>query len=147
MTIDFLKEFEFNQLISYFGKMAINTFTISNEDLSKSTGSGIYLSAAAIDHSCSPNCIIIFNGIELSIRSISKDIKRIDNQVCFITYVSIFYCINLKSLKARISYINLLSTKEERHNELEKQYYFKCQDEKEMVVIFTLKIKFLKIFI
>jgi hypothetical protein len=91
MTTDFLKEFELNQLISYFGKMAINTFTISNEDLSKSTGSGIYLSAAAIDHSCSPNCIIIFNGIELSIRSISKDVKRIDNQVCF-THLAKLYC-------------------------------------------------------
>lgn len=43
MMEEFLQEFQINQLISCFGKMVINTFMISNEDLSGSTGSGIYL--------------------------------------------------------------------------------------------------------
>ena len=29
----------------------------------------------------------------------------------------------------------MLNTSEERHDELEKQYYFKCQDSKETVII------------
>lgn len=65
-----------------------------------------YNSAASIDHSCSPNCVIIFNGINLTVRTLEK----LSNQN-----------------EARLSYINLLNTKEDRQDMLLKQYYFKCQ--------------------
>ena len=88
-TTELYRGLELSQIISCFGKMVINTFMISNEDLSKSLGAGIYLSASAMDHSCSPNCIVIFNGIELSIRSISKDLKSIDQVNCLMVEINL----------------------------------------------------------
>jgi SET and MYND domain-containing protein len=75
MGVEFLSNFSIKQLISYFGKMKINALSISNEDLSSCIGTGLYLSASSLNHSCYPNSVVIFNGTRLIVRSIA-DIKK-----------------------------------------------------------------------
>lgn len=40
-------------------------------------GTGIYLGASILDHSCEPNAVATFNGITLNIRAL-KDITNFD---------------------------------------------------------------------
>lgn len=47
--------------------MCINSFNICDEEL-KSLGTGIYLGASILDHSCNPNVVAIFKGALLNIR-------------------------------------------------------------------------------
>jgi hypothetical protein len=56
--------------------MIINTFSISNQDLSRSIGTGLYLSAASLDHNCDPNCVVIFDGIEMSIEPLRSLLNK-----------------------------------------------------------------------
>jgi hypothetical protein len=59
-------------------KLECNAFTVVDYDLSSITGIGLYTKAAAINHSCDPNCCQTFNissSATLSIRAI-KDIKK-----------------------------------------------------------------------
>lgn len=106
MGFEFIEKFKTKDLISYFGKLVINTFSISNNDMSETVGSGLYLSLSSIDHSCNPNCVVIFNGIKASIKVINE-----------------FETIQ----KAFISYTEILSTKNTRQKYLQKNYYFKCK--------------------
>ena len=62
--------------------------------------------ARFINHSCDPNCTVIFEGKSLVLRTI-KDVDSFDD--------------------LRISYTNLLDTKETRREKLAQQYYFSCQ--------------------
>ncbi len=75
MGLEFLSNFNIKQLISYFGKMKINALSISNEDLSLSIASGLYLSASSLNHSCYPNSVVIFDGPRLYVKAIT-DIKK-----------------------------------------------------------------------
>ena len=56
-------------------KLECNAFTAVDHDLSSITGIGLYTKAAAINHSCEPNCCQTFNSSILSIRT-TKQIKR-----------------------------------------------------------------------
>lgn len=49
--------------------MCINSFNIIDSEM-KTLGTGIYLAASIIDHSCEPTAVAIFNGITLYIRSL-----------------------------------------------------------------------------
>lgn len=107
MGVDFLeKNFKTDQLISYFGKMVINSFSISNEN-EGNIGTAIYLSASSLDHSCDPNCAVLFNGIEMSI----KVIKKFD----------------LNQESPAISYTELIMSRKKRQEMLLDNYYFKCK--------------------
>jgi [histone H3]-lysine4/36 N-trimethyltransferase SMYD len=57
--------------------MIINSLNISNEELTETLGSGLYLSAASLNHSCDPNCVIVFNGIQLKVK-ILKEFSHIN---------------------------------------------------------------------
>lgn len=49
--------------------MCINSFNILNQEM-QSLGTGMYLGASVIDHSCTPNAVAVFEGTVLYIRAL-----------------------------------------------------------------------------
>ncbi|KAL4714622.1 hypothetical protein ACJJTC_019685 [Scirpophaga incertulas] len=95
------------ELMGLYGRMIINSFTILDIDMN-SIGTGVYLAASILDHSCSPNAVATFDGKTINIRA-TKDMTYLDwSQI-------------------RISYIDLMKTAYERQTELLDNYYFLCQ--------------------
>lgn len=68
-------------------------------------GTGLYKNASLINHSCNPNCVAIFEGTTLSIRTI-RDVE------CGEEFL--------------MSYVNLLETTDVRLMELNEGYMFNC---------------------
>lgn len=56
--------------------MCINSFNICNQDF-QCIGTGIYLAASILDHSCEPNAVAIFEGTTLNIRT-TKPLEGLD---------------------------------------------------------------------
>lgn len=98
------------ELMGIYGRMCINSFTILDGEM-LSIGTGIYLGASIMDHSCEPNAVATFDGPVITVRT-TKDLAP------------------LNWAQIRISYIDLLKTPYERQCELKKTYYFLCQCEK-----------------
>ena len=48
-----------SDVIDIYGKVVINSFTITNNSLNP-IGQGVYLGASVLDHSCAPNAIWYF---------------------------------------------------------------------------------------
>jgi [histone H3]-lysine4/36 N-trimethyltransferase SMYD len=94
------------EFLGIYGRLCINSFNILDDDLN-SIGTGIYLAASILDHSCKPNAVATFEGPQLSIRLI-EDIPE------------------LKWDQIRISYVELLDLPETRKGDLKKAYYFDC---------------------
>ena len=69
------KECSLERCVEVLEKLECNAFTAVDHDLSSITGIGLYTKAAAINHSCEPNCCQTFNSSILSIRT-TKQIKR-----------------------------------------------------------------------
>lgn len=59
--------------------MCINAFNILDDNLN-TIGSGIYLAASVLNHSCVPNATATFDGIELRIGAI-MDIEHTDPEL------------------------------------------------------------------
>lgn len=87
--------------------MCVNSFTICNQEM-QSLGTGIYLAASIIDHSCQPNAVATFQGTTIQIRSIQR-IPSFDWS------------------KVLISYTDTLNTIRNIQEELQSTYYFLCQ--------------------
>lgn len=98
------------EFLGIYGRLCINSFNILDDDLN-SIGTGIYLAASILDHSCKPNAVATFDGTQLSIRLI-EDIPELNWQ------------------KIRISYIDQMDLPETRRAELKKSYYFECDCER-----------------
>ncbi|KNC87053.1 hypothetical protein, variant [Sphaeroforma arctica JP610] len=81
-----------------------NSFTILDDEMME-CGVGIYPLASNFNHSCDPNVVITFNGFELQARLI-RNVHTGDEMT--------------------ISYIDNAKPREERRNQLRKQYYFNC---------------------
>lgn len=94
------------ELLGIYGRMCINSFNIVNGEM-QAVGTGIYLAPSILDHSCSPNAVVTFEGIELRLQMI-QDLP----------------VLNWDSIK--ISYIDLLNSNADRLNELKERYYFDC---------------------
>ncbi|GAB1605070.1 N-lysine methyltransferase SMYD2-like, partial [Argonauta hians] len=97
-------------LFEMYGKMLINCFAIPDEDYTFTIGTGLYLASSKMDHSCSPNVLITYNGTEQSVRAL----RYIEDPVAdkmFITYVD----------NDRPSWI--------RKDYLQKNYFFDCSCE------------------
>ncbi|XP_060526173.1 histone-lysine N-methyltransferase SMYD3-like isoform X2 [Cylas formicarius] len=94
------------EFMGIYGRMCINSFNICNQEL-QSLGTGIYLAASIIDHSCEPNALAVFEGTTLYVRSLEK-----------------MSCLDWS--KVRISYIDVMGSTEDRLRELQKTYYFLC---------------------
>jgi len=75
MSEDFIRNFMMKDLISIYGKLLINSLSITNEDMSISLGSGLYLGISSIDHSCYPNCVVVFDGVEASVKVIRRPLE------------------------------------------------------------------------
>jgi [histone H3]-lysine4/36 N-trimethyltransferase SMYD len=98
------------EFLGIYGRLCINSFNILDDDLN-SVGTGIYLAASILDHSCKPNAVAVFDGPQLSIRLI-EDIPELNWQ------------------NIRISYIDQMDLPETRRAELKKAYYFDCDCER-----------------
>lgn len=92
-------------LFELFCRLVINTLTIHDTIDLKSIGYGLYLDATVYNHSCIPTCHTVFNGISLSIRTISDEVNN----------------------EWTINYIDLLERYENRQEFLRENYYFNCQ--------------------
>lgn len=73
----------------------------------QSIGTGIYLAPSIIDHSCSPNAVVTFDGFTLRVQ-LTKELPTLD-------WADI-----------RISYIELMNSTCDRMKELRERYYFDC---------------------
>lgn len=95
------------ELMGLYGRMCVNSFNICNPEL-QSLGTGIYLGASILDHSCCPNALATFQGTTLYVRNL----ERLDS---------------LDFSKIFISYIDVMATTKDRQTELLQTYYFLCQ--------------------
>ncbi|XP_072804729.1 histone-lysine N-methyltransferase SMYD3 isoform X2 [Vicugna pacos] len=81
-----------------------NSFTICNAEMQE-VGVGLYPSMSLLNHSCDPNCSIVFNGPHLLLRAV-RDIEAGE--------------------ELTICYLDMLMTSEERRKQLRDQYCFEC---------------------
>jgi len=85
-------------------RISCNSFTITNSELN-SVGTGVYRTASLMNHSCDPNCIALFDGADICIRSIKK-IQPGEELV--------------------LTYVSLISPLEIRQADLKEGYMFEC---------------------
>jgi len=95
----------FNNLLGFLYWLTCNCFDILDDDMN-SVGIGIVEKACLINHSCVPNCVAIFEGSAVSIRSI-KPIKNGE--------------------EITISYIESIIKRKDAQTELQERYFFKCK--------------------
>lgn len=87
-----------------FAKLISNSFTICNAEMQE-VGVGIYPSMSLLNHSCDPNCCIVFSGPHLLLHAV-RDIKA--------------------GAELTICYLDMLMTSEGRQKQLRDQYCFEC---------------------
>ncbi|KAJ7425210.1 SET and MYND domain containing 3 [Willisornis vidua] len=100
-----------------------NCFTISNGEM-QDVGVGLYPSMSLLNHSCDPNCVIVFEGYQLLLRSVRE--IQIGEELT-------------------ISYIESLMPTSERQKQLLRQYCFECdcllcQNQEKWALKFLVKI-------
>ncbi|KAL6032500.1 hypothetical protein STEG23_013380, partial [Scotinomys teguina] len=81
-----------------------NSFTICNAEMQE-VGVGLYPSMSLLNHSCDPNCSIVFNGPHLLLRAVREIEAGEELTIC---------------------YLDMLMTSEERRKQLRDQYCFEC---------------------
>ena len=102
-----LGDVSFEYLLMIYGKLSINQHAIMSPSLEEKIGTGLYIGASAIDHSCSPNAVYVTkNGKDLSVRAIEKVNKFSDVRIC---------------------YINVKGDTNTRKKELKEHYFFDCK--------------------
>ncbi|GAB1285777.1 Histone-lysine N-methyltransferase SMYD3 [Apodemus speciosus] len=79
-----------------------NSFTICNAEMQE-VGVGLYPSMSLLNHSCDPNCSIVFNGPHLLLRAVREIEAGEELTIC---------------------YLDMLMTSEERRKQLRDQYCF-----------------------
>ncbi|VDM37742.1 unnamed protein product [Toxocara canis] len=95
-----------SELLDVFGKVMVNVFTISNDDLN-TIGLGLYLGLSVLDHSCDPDAFVLFDGTKAILRPLKQAITAYDESL-------------------RISYCDLLDLTAMRQNQLKQQFFFIC---------------------
>ncbi|KAM4693770.1 histone-lysine N-methyltransferase SMYD3 isoform 3-T3 [Discoglossus pictus] len=58
-------------ILEYFGKVTCNSFTISDGEM-QDVAVGLYPSMSLLNHSCDPNCVIVFEGKCLLLRTVKE---------------------------------------------------------------------------
>ncbi|XP_043551361.1 histone-lysine N-methyltransferase SMYD3 isoform X1 [Chiloscyllium plagiosum] len=91
-------------LLHLFGQVTCNCFTISDGEMQE-IGVGLYPSMSLLNHSCDPNCVIVFDRKQLQLHAIRQ--IQADEELT-------------------ISYIDVMATSPERRRQLETQYCFTC---------------------
>ncbi|XP_063773876.1 histone-lysine N-methyltransferase SMYD3 isoform X2 [Pseudophryne corroboree] len=92
------------QILDYFSKLTCNSFTISDGEMQE-VGVGVYPSMSLLNHSCDPNCVIVFEGTCLHLRTV-KEIA--------------------KGEELTISYIDVKMPSHLRQMQFQRQYCFTC---------------------
>uniref|UniRef100_A0A915AVM7 MYND-type domain-containing protein n=2 Tax=Parascaris univalens TaxID=6257 RepID=A0A915AVM7_PARUN len=87
----------------------INRHAISDDGYLEEIGKGLYLDLCAYDHSCRPNAIYTCKGFVATLRALDLTVNLLDRTTTF------------------YSYIDLLSTTQERRKLLRDTWYFDCQ--------------------
>ncbi|XP_070590180.1 histone-lysine N-methyltransferase SMYD3 isoform X3 [Erythrolamprus reginae] len=87
-----------------FAKVTSNCFTISNGEMQE-VGVGLYPSMSLLNNSCDPNCVVIFEGPQLHLRSIRE--MHLGEELT-------------------ISYTETVMPTLERQKTLKRQYCFEC---------------------
>ncbi|NWT36821.1 SMYD3 methyltransferase, partial [Rissa tridactyla] len=87
-----------------FLQVTCNCFTISNGEM-QDVGVGLYPSMSLLNHSCDPNCVIVFEGYQLLLHSVRE--IQIGEELT-------------------VSYIESLMPTSERQKQLMRQYCFEC---------------------
>ncbi|XP_034536700.1 histone-lysine N-methyltransferase SMYD3 [Notolabrus celidotus] len=90
--------------LSLIAKVTCNCFTISDGELQE-VGVGLYPSLSLLNHNCRPNCVMVFEGTNLRLRAV-QDIDAGE--------------------ELTISYIETLTSTDNRQKQLEEQYHFIC---------------------
>ncbi|XP_029449811.1 histone-lysine N-methyltransferase SMYD3 [Rhinatrema bivittatum] len=93
-----------SNILEYFAKVTCNSFTISDGEMQE-VGVGLYPSMSLLNHSCDPNCVIVFEGRCLLLRTIRE--------------------IQLGE-ELTISYIDVMMPTADRQIQLKRQYCFEC---------------------
>ncbi|CAG8484523.1 17759_t:CDS:2, partial [Dentiscutata erythropus] len=96
-----------SEMLDLFCRMTENSFSILDGEMI-AFGVGIYPNASLLNHSCRPNCVVIFENSKLMVRCI----EPINNDQELV-----------------INYVDLSLPVEERRKELRKQYFFLCNCE------------------
>ncbi|TRY59154.1 hypothetical protein DNTS_032402 [Danionella cerebrum] len=100
---------EHQALLTLFSQVHCNGFTVEDEELSN-LGLAIFPDIALLNHSCSPNVIVTYRGINAEVRAVQ----------------SISAGQEVSILKIFTSYIDLLYPCEDRMERLRDMYYFNC---------------------
>ncbi|KHJ96467.1 kinase domain protein [Oesophagostomum dentatum] len=90
----------------------INRHAISDRGYMNEIGKGLYLDLCAYDHSCRPNTIYTCNGFIATLRALNPNVAMEDKTKTF------------------YSYIDLLSSQQQRKKQLKDTWYFDCQCER-----------------
>ncbi|VDP93566.1 unnamed protein product, partial [Echinostoma caproni] len=119
------------ELFILFCQIRINSFVITDHH-GADLALGIFLEAARLDHSCKPNVEYLFSGkyiLCLALENIThrseaaKNLARHGTEDTKSRGLRSVYGIRCK---ARISYIDPMSTTSGRNEALQKRYFFKC---------------------
>jgi SET and MYND domain-containing protein len=110
------------EMLNLFSKFSTNNFNITNPEM-QPIGIGLYPTAALLNHSCSPNCVVVFDGTKIKVRAIQN--VAVGEEVT-------------------IPYVEVGVAKEERQKDLQDHFYFTCQCNKCQDDEFNLKLKALR---
>jgi len=102
-----------------FGRIAVNSYGVTDELGSSDIGTAIYLDASRLDHSCKPNAVTSFHGTSAHIRALEPIPKA---------YLDLGPKKMLSRIRTTYSVVDLLqlaSTKK-RREKLKKKYLFEC---------------------
>ncbi|KAM8945522.1 histone-lysine N-methyltransferase SMYD3 [Pelodytes ibericus] len=91
-------------ILELFGKVTCNSFTISDGEM-QDIGVGLYPSMSLLNHSCDPNCVIVFEGRCLFLRTVKEIPKGEELTIC---------------------YIDVMMPSHKRQDQLQRQYCFTC---------------------
>uniref|UniRef100_A0A0R3RN83 SET domain-containing protein n=1 Tax=Elaeophora elaphi TaxID=1147741 RepID=A0A0R3RN83_9BILA len=94
-----------------FCKTAINSHSV-HTNAGDEIGLALDLGVSAYDHSCRPNCSLVFDGFHAYLRPLTSETNASD------------------TLTARISYIDIGRSRYQRQKELKSKWYFDCQCER-----------------
>lgn len=94
------------ELFKVYCKTVINAFVIT-DDQRYPVSVGLFLGMSALDHSCDPDAIAIFNGAKAVLRSLKDGISSFSNDL-------------------RVPYCELLDVRAKRRKELNFHYHFNC---------------------
>ncbi|KAL0486286.1 histone-lysine N-methyltransferase [Acrasis kona] len=98
-------DYSIQQIAEMFCAFKCNSFSICDEEMN-SVGTGLYLDCSVMNHSCEPNCAVVFKDAKLYVKCINERVS--------------------KGVELTISYIDLAQSTPSRQLRLEEQYCFKC---------------------